>query len=266
MDEYAADAKYMHNELQNLTSLMNDGMISPGAFDDKARYLREHNVVADAGVGIDIADRHPFVLKELRAGGPAEKTLVIKVGDMLEKVDKVTLKPKYTGDQVRALVIGPKDSVVELQFRENPKRTPLGAYRVRLIRQPADLGGLVRTIAVDANASASGSAVNGVQYSDDFDIEKAEQAIKHHYDARQKLWTRSLINVIVKDEPFAEGAMRTAHRMQDLSVIGAERQYVLKMSKDSADQRQQYFDDVQMQMEVMKNASRLMLPTKPLCC
>jgi hypothetical protein len=29
---------------------------------------------------------------------------------------------------------------------------------------------------------------------------------------------------------------------------------------------QQYFDDVQMQMEVMKNASRLVLPTKPLCC
>ena len=185
---------------------------------------------------------------------------------MLVKVDKVTLQPYNTGDQVRALVIGPKDSVVELQFRENPKRTPLGAYRVRLIRQPADLGGLVRTIAADANASASGSAVNGVQYSDDFDIDKAEQAIKHHYDARQKLWTRSLINGIVKDEPFAEGAMRTAHRMQDLSVIGAERQYVLKMSKDSADQPQQYFDDVQMQMEVMKNASRLVLLTKPPCC
>ena len=60
--------------------------------------------------------------------------------------------------------------------------------------------------------------------------------------------------------------MRTAHHMQDLSVIGAERQYVLKMSKDSADQRQQYFDDVQMQMEVMKNASRLVLQTRPLCC
>jgi len=41
---------------------------------------------------------------------------------------------------------------------------------------------------------------------------------RHHYDARQKKWTRSLINVIVKAEPFAEGAMRTAHHMQDLSV------------------------------------------------
>ena len=130
-----AGANYMHNELQNLTTLMNEGMMSPAAFDDKARYLREHKVVADAGVGIDIADRHPFVVSGLRAGGPAEKTQVIKVGDMLDKVDKVTLQPYNTGDQVRALVIAPKHSAVELQFRENPQRTPPGAYRVRLIRQ-----------------------------------------------------------------------------------------------------------------------------------
>jgi hypothetical protein len=98
--------------------------------------------VADAGVGIDFARRHPFSVTRLRAGRPAEKSGVIKVGDMLEKVDNVPVQPHLTGDQVRALVIGPKDSVVELHFRENPKRTPAGAYRVRLIRQPADLQGL----------------------------------------------------------------------------------------------------------------------------
>jgi hypothetical protein len=107
-----------------------------------AHYLHEHNVVADAGVGIIFAGDHPFSVKILLAGGPAEKSGVIKVGDMLEKVDKVTLQPHLTGDQVRALVNGPKDSMVELQFRESPKRTPPGAYRVRLYRKPADLQGL----------------------------------------------------------------------------------------------------------------------------
>jgi hypothetical protein len=107
-----------------------------------AHYLHEHNVVADAGVGIDFAGDHPFSVKRLRGGGPAEKAGVIKVGDLLEQVDNVSLQPHLTGDQVRALVIGPEDSVVELHFRENPKRTPAGAYRVRLMRQPADLHGL----------------------------------------------------------------------------------------------------------------------------
>jgi hypothetical protein len=107
-----------------------------------AHYLHEHNVVADAGVGISFAVDHPFSVTRLRAGGPADKTGVIKVGDMLEQVEHVSLQPHLTGDQVRALVIGPKDSVVELHFRESPKRTPAGVYRVRLIRQPADLQGL----------------------------------------------------------------------------------------------------------------------------
>ena len=39
------------------------------------------------------------------------------------------------------MVIGPIGSVVELQFREMPKRTERGAFRVRLVRQAADQGG-----------------------------------------------------------------------------------------------------------------------------
>jgi hypothetical protein len=58
--------------------------------------------------------------------------------------------------------------------------------------------------------------LNGLDlFSVDADV---QVSYRHHYDARQKKWTRSLINVIVKAEPFAEGAMRTAHHMQDLSV------------------------------------------------
>jgi hypothetical protein len=67
---------------------------------------------------------------------------------------------------------------VELHFLENPQRTHRGDYRVRLIRKATKAGGLIRSNAADANAGASGGAVNGVLYSDDFDIDSSEQAIK----------------------------------------------------------------------------------------
>lgn len=35
--------------------------------------------------------------------------------------------------------------MVELQFKENPPRTPKAAYRVRLVRERADLGGATLT-------------------------------------------------------------------------------------------------------------------------
>ena len=166
------------NKLQKVNALMNTGLITQETFEAKAYNLPEHNVVAEAGVGIDIAECHPFMVNGLRAGGPAEKTGVIKVGDLLEKVDNVSLQPHLTGDQVRALVIGPEGSVVELHFLENPQRTHRRNYRVRLIRKAPNPGGLTRTNAADANAGASGGAVNGVLYSDDFDIDSSEQAIK----------------------------------------------------------------------------------------
>ncbi len=105
--------------------------------DDPMYYDPRHSDMTTplyCGVGITFARCHPFIVKRLRAGGLAEKKGVIKVGDLLEKVDKAPLQPHLTSDQVRAMVIGPKNSVVEMQFRENPKRTPAGAYHVRLIR------------------------------------------------------------------------------------------------------------------------------------
>ena len=166
------------NKLQKVNALMNTGLITQETFEAKAYNLPEHNVVAEAGVGIDIAECHPFMVNGLRAGGPAEKTGVIKVGDLLAMVDNLPLQPHLTGDQVRSLVIGPEGSVVELHFLENPQRTHRGDYRVRLIRKAPNPGGLTRTNAADANAGASGGAVNGVLYSDDFDIDSSEQAIK----------------------------------------------------------------------------------------
>ena len=85
-------------------------------------------------------------------------------------------------------------------------------------------------------------------YKDDFDIiDEAEQAIKHQYDPVEKIWARTLINVVVEPQCFAEGNLRKAFRMKDLSVTDS--QYVLKVSKDPDEDAQAYFDDVQLQME-----------------
>jgi elongation factor 2 kinase len=94
------------------------------------------------------------------------------------------------------------------------------------------------------------STVSEKVYNDDFDkLDRAEQAIKHQYDPRTREWARSLINVVVEPQSFAEGSLRTAYRMTDLSVTGNDSRYVLKMSKDLHEQTDAYFVDVQMQME-----------------
>ena len=94
-----------------------------------------------------------------------------------------------------------------------------------------------------------GGGSGGRVYNDDFDDTHAEPAIKHQFDARTKKWARTLVNVVVERAPFAEGAMRQAFMMKDLSVIGQDSRYVLKMSKDPNEVTKTYFDDVEMQME-----------------
>ena len=59
----------------------------------------------------------------------------------------------------------------------------------------------------------------------------SERAIKHIYNATTDKWDKILINVVVQDA-FAEGSMRTAHYMQDLSEVGNQK-FVLKLSKDA---------------------------------
>ena len=240
----------IEKEMQKLQVLQQNGIITSSSYEEKARYLQEHGAVAEAGVGMNIAERHPFKVIDMRPGGPALKTGVIKCGDELQKVDGVMLTASLTGEQVRALVIGGVGSVVELQFKEMPPRTERGAFRVRLVRQSADQGGATQISAVmpPPGEKCDNKLADG-HYNDDFDIELAERAIKHQYDPRKKQWARTLINVVVQPCAFAEGAMRQAFHMQDLSVLGDDRRYVLKLSKDVNELTQIYFDDVQMQME-----------------
>ena len=87
-------------------------------------------------------------------------------------------------------------------------------------------------------------------YSDDFDVTEAERATKHEYDPETKQWRRTMINVIIEKRPFAEGAMRAAFHMRDLSTCGNQSQYVAKLAKVSGTPVAQYFEDVKMQTEV----------------
>ena len=63
-------------------------------------------------------------------------------------------------------------------------------------------------VSLASGVIASGAMAPKRVYNDDFDISSAEQAIKHQYDAHQKEWARTLINVVIRPQPFAEGAMR----------------------------------------------------------
>lgn len=69
------------------------------------------------------------------------------------------------------------------------------------------------------------------RFQEDLSIANSERAIKHIYNATTEKWDKILINVIVQDA-FAEGSMRTAHYMRDLSELGNQK-FVLKLSKDA---------------------------------
>jgi hypothetical protein len=78
------------------------------------------------------------------------------------------------------------------------------------------------------------------RFEDDLNIIQSERALKHIYDAVTDTWDKVLINVIVQDA-FAEGSMRTAHYMKDLTELGNQGKFVLKLSKDARDDSQVRF-------------------------
>jgi hypothetical protein len=61
-------------------------------------------------------------------------------------------------------------------------------------------------------------------------------------------WVKSVVNCVIDDAPFAEGAMRMCYRMQVVSKDGTRHNVVAKVSKDPMEDRNTYFRDVQAQM------------------
>ena len=198
-----------------------------------------------AGVGMTLTDACPFVVIAMKDSGPAARSTVIRQGDELVSVDGQPIGDDLSGAEVVRRVVGLVGSEVDLEFRRSAKHM----YRTRLVRQKADelssSPAAESTIMADQGDYSLASAVP--IYEDDFD--SAEPAIKHAYNPRTKEWARTLINVIIQPQPFAEGNLRTAYHMKDLSVLGKDSRYVLKMSKDPDEEPGSYFDDVQMQME-----------------
>eukprot|EP01113_Clastostelium_recurvatum_P001530 TRINITY_DN10622_c0_g1_i5.p2 TRINITY_DN10622_c0_g1~~TRINITY_DN10622_c0_g1_i5.p2 ORF type:complete len:845 (-),score=200.72 TRINITY_DN10622_c0_g1_i5:73-2607(-) len=83
-----------------------------------------------------------------------------------------------------------------------------------------------------------------------------ERAIRHRYDAKKLKWCHTATIVIIEPTPFAEGAMRKAYRMRDLSQEGPASQMVCKMFKDPSEDRTTYFREVEMQMQAKEIAER----------
>jgi len=242
-------AQWIQNELRKLNLLVREGLVSNESFEQRKKYLEKHGIVPEAGVGMTITEKYPFEVMHLVSGGPAERTGIIRVGDILHSIDGKQIGSNFTGDQVRAAVIGPVGTQVELKFQEGkPKRSAHGAYIAKLLRAPPSDHGITQVQESD-EVSRPLRGCEELRYNDDFDISSAERAIKHQYDPKKKEWARTLINVVVHPEAFAEGAMRQAYHMKDLSVVGADSRYVLKISKELNEATQIYFDDVAMQME-----------------
>jgi len=100
-----------------------------------------------------------------------------------------------------------------------------------------------------------GMAVPGIvqmhyrNMEDDF-LKGSEKAIRMDYDLKDRTWKRRGVLLRIKKEPFACGSMRSAHMMSDLTLSeGDKSQFVAKISRDPKENRQVYFDDVEMQME-----------------
>jgi len=86
-------------------------------------------------------------------------------------------------------------------------------------------------------------------YADGFDLSTAEKAVRHEFDPRERKWSRTAFLCRIEAKPFAEGAMRTAHRLFDMAASGPDGLFVVKFSKDPKESPQRFFDDVEMQME-----------------
>jgi len=83
-----------------------------------------------------------------------------------------------------------------------------------------------------------------------------ERTIRHRYDLKKNKWIHTATIVIIEPNPFAEGAMRKAYRMRDLSQEGQLSLMVAKMFSDPNEDRASYFKDVEMQMQAKEIADR----------
>lgn len=247
---------WVQQQIAKWQVLVRDGVMDQAQYENKVRHLQNQQRVGEAGVGMTITECAPYKVLELTPRGPAYKSGKVMVGDTLIRIglsdpDRNVNVRSLSGGEVRAAIVGQVGTPVTLYFEENPRRSETGKYGVRLTRAPPDSGGdtHLREAGAPAAQRSPPDPPARPQQRPPSEFEGAERAIKSLYDPVKKKWEKTLINVIVNKEPFASGAMRHAYHMQDLSMLGADRAYVIKISKNKNEETQTYYDDVQMQME-----------------
>jgi elongation factor 2 kinase len=84
----------------------------------------------------------------------------------------------------------------------------------------------------------------------DFSALPFENAIKHSFDIKHGSWSQRRVQIKIAPEPFARGGLRKAYHMLDLDAAedNEEVTYVAKMAIDPYEDREIYFQDVEMQM------------------
>ena len=211
------------------------------AQDDYAKqvdYILTNNRLPDAGPGITVSGEVPFVISHLAPGGSAKEAQnqgLMYINDILEQINDFPIS-SLSSNYVKVLLLGPPNTVIVLLCKENPRRSAAGSYRVALRRKPATQGG--ETVIIKQNLvipglpqqrRAAGPPQPGTDLNRRFD--SSERAIRATYDPAHDRWEHTLINVVVQ-APFAEGSMRTAHYMIDLTEPEPKGKFVLKLSRD----------------------------------
>lgn len=84
----------------------------------------------------------------------------------------------------------------------------------------------------------------------------AEKAVRIEYDPERRTWVKYGTVLKLDMRPFADGSMRHAYRMKDLTKGESDKEYVAKLSKDPREARDVYYNDVEMQMEAKQYADK----------
>jgi len=129
-------------------------------------------------------------------------------------------------------------------YYQQPLQSPMLAYGgAAVYHQPNNLPANMPCMPVAA------------KNQDDF-MAGTEKAVRKDYDPVAKRWKRSAVVLKIDPVAFAQGSLRRAYKMRDLTLGETDNEFVAKMSINPQENRQTYFDDVAMQMEAKMWAER----------
>lgn len=86
----------------------------------------------------------------------------------------------------------------------------------------------------------------------DFSELPVQKAVKHTFNVSTGKWSKANCEVKIDKQPFGKGSLRHAYYMQDLS--DPKNLYVAKASIDPFEDREVYFQDVEMQLQAKRIA------------